>query len=343
MATWTMVPQVRNGVALGELVQVNERSFHFLLNRASTIEASIPVSSPTARRDWLTPGQTELKVYRDSTPLETVFACTSAHLDTDADAPAIQLGFQGIFSYLQDATVYGSTTAYSGTTLPWSFVNTFQGRAGGNYGIVSGVTTGSATSQTRTIEQDEAVSEAIIALAEYQSGFDFAIDTNRALNLWYPKRGSDTGLVLEWGTNVRTFGYDEEAGPGTVVSDARVTGGVGGSIVSATNAATQATYGRREVTRIAAGEALAVTDAYLQTEANTIVAEYAAPLVIPNVVLDQNHPSVAWGLWWLGDIVTFRAQLGQWTDINAKYRIVAVHVTLDDNDNETISFDLNLV
>lgn len=343
MAAWSFIPQTRAGAALGELIQLQDRRLSFQLNRACAISASLSVNHDTARRDWLTPGVTELMVYRDGEALETVFALNAATLTAEGDVPRIDLAWGGIFGYLQDALVLGQVSPYSSTTLPWTWINTYQARTGAVSAITQGTTHGSATSQSRTIQQDEGLAEAIIALAEYQSGFDFRINPSRQLELWYPERGDDNGLVLEWGVNVRSFSYDEDAGPGTIVSDSRVRGGMDdGAVEVGANTTSRTLYGRREASIVAAGE-IDVSGAYLLTVATNVVAERGAPLIIPNVRIDSTHPSVAWGSYWLGDTVTFRARIAGFVEIDTQYRIVGINVDLDDNDNETITLDLNRV
>jgi hypothetical protein len=64
-------------------------------------------------------------------------------------------------------------------------------------------------------------------------------------------------------------------------------------------------------------------------------------LVIPQVQLVRNHSSVTFGTYWLGDTIQFQARLGSMVDIDAAYRIVGIHIDLDENDNETVKLDLN--
>lgn len=343
MPDYRPVMQLRNGAALGELTQAESLSWDFLLNRAPQVTCSVPVSHETATSEWLTPGTTEMVLRRDGEALPAVFALTGRSVTVDSDAPSVDLTFQGIESYLQDALVYAQVAAYSGTTLPWTWINTFQGRTGAGYGIVQGTTTGAATSQTRTIEQDESVLEAIIALAESQGGFDFAINASRELDLWYAQRGSSNGLILEWGTNVVGFTYEENAGPGDIITDVRVTAGAGGTAQTATNSTAQTTYGRREASVVATGEALDVSTTYMSTQAAQIVAERAQPLIIPEVTIDPTHPACEWGTYWLGDTVNFRAQLGNLITVNDDYRIVGIHGSVDENGTESITLDLNPV
>ena len=52
---------------------------------------------------------------------------------------------------------------------------------------------------------------------------------------------------------------------------------------------------------------------------------------------------MAWGSYWLGDTIRFRAAVGSYTTIDSTYRIVAIHVEIDENDNESVTLDLNKV
>lgn len=342
MPEYAFMAMTQHGASeVDELTGLEGRRVDVLLNRPGGVTASLPVSHPTARRELLTPGNTELKVYREGVPIETAFVCTQANPKTQP-VPRLDLGWQGISSLLDDALVYGQTSAFSSTTLPWTWINTYQTRTSGSRSFTAGTTTGTATSQSRTIETDDTITNAINSLAERQNGFDWRLSPSRGLDLWYPQRGSDRGLELVWGENVLSFNFAEPAGPGVLASDARVRGGISNAMQTASRAATRTVYGRREVSIVAAGE-IDVSGAYLAQIAARTVAERAAPPIIPNVVLDSSHSSVAWGEWWLGDTVTFYAKIGEYMTIAEEYRIVGIHIVLDAENNERISLDLNLV
>lgn len=342
--TYQLVIQERNGAQLVELTNAINRRFSFYLNRASEFSCQLPMLAQEANRANITPGTRELVAYRDSTPLETVFALTRANVSADTDEQRIELGFDGIACYLSDALVYGRKAAYTGTTIPWDWINTFQTRTGGSYGITQGTQTGTPASRTRIIEQDANILDEIITLSETGTGFDFAIDTNRAYNEWHTNRGTDNNIKLQYGTNVSAFEYDESTAPGELVTDIRAYGpGTSGAARTASDTTARTLYGRREasIQMMNETEAAVTTNAQLQAFADAAL-DRSAPLIIPQVELVSKHPSIPFGSYWLGDTVAFQARIADYVNIDQKYRIVGIHIDLDDEDNETIKLDLNV-
>lgn len=341
--TYQLVMQERNGAKLVDLVNAAARRFSFYNNRPSEFSCELSMNAPEASRDYIMPGTKELIAYRDGVALETVFALTNATVTADVNEQRIGLEFQGIACYLADALVYARTSAYSGTTVPWTWINAFQTRTDGSYGITQGSQTGTPASRSRTLEQDASVLDEIINLSETGVGFDFAIDANRAYNEWHTQRGSDNGVVLQYGVNVRSFDYDESTAPGEIVTDVRAYGpATSGAPRTASDTTARTTYGRREaaVQYMSEFEDAVVTNGQLQKFADAAL-DRSSPLIIPQVELVTSHSSVPFGSYWLGDTVGFQARIANYVNIDAKYRIVAIHVELDENDNETVKLDLN--
>jgi hypothetical protein len=342
---YQLVMQQRNGPQLVDLLNATNRRFSFLLNRPSEFSCELDASAPEATDDNLQAGTRELIAYRDGEPLETVFALNRIGINVDADQQRIELGFSGIASYFADALVYGRASAYTGTTIPWSWINAFQARTGGSYGITQGAQLGTPASRSRSVGQDASLLDEIITLSESGAGFDFAISTDRAYTEWHTRRGSDQGLILEYGVNVHSFEFEESTAPGELVNEVRVHGPPNsGRPRSASDATSRAVYGRREASLefFSEFEGANVTAGQLQNYANAALNR-SAPLIIPQVRLVETHPSVPFGSYWLGDTINFRARVAQVVTINAEYRIIGIHVDLDENDNETITLDLNAV
>lgn len=342
---YQLVMQERNGAELVDLVNATNRRFSFYLNRPSEFSCELSMNTPEAIRDYITPGTKELIAYRDGYALETVFALTNANVEASENEQRISLEFQGIASYLADALVYGRISAYTGTAIPWTWINTFQTRTGGGYGITQGVQSGTPATRSRIIEQDGSVLDEIINLSETGSGFDFAIDTNRAYNEYHTQRGSDNNIVLQYGINVRSFSYDESTAPGELVTDVRAYGTAGsGKPRTAADTTARTTYGRREasVQYMSEFEDATVTSGQLQNFADAAL-DRSSPLIIPQVQLATSHPSLVFGSYWLGDTVAFQARIASYVNIDADYRIVGIHMELDANDNESIILDLNPV
>lgn len=345
MATWQLIMQQRNGAQLADLLSASNRRLSLYLNRPSEFSCEVPINAPEATRENLEPGTRELVIYRNGIALETVFALNRAAVSAEPDTQRLELGFAGIASYLSDALVLARSNAYTGTTIPWSWINTFQSRTGGSYGITQGAQSGSPASRTRTIEQDGAILDEIINLSESGTGFDFAIDAERQYVEWHPQRGGSPSIVLEYGTNVSAFSYEESTAPGELVTDVRAYGPPSsGKPRVAADTTARTTYGRREasVTYMSESENATVTSGQLQNFADASLTR-SKPLIVPQVQLVADHPSLPWGSYWLGDTVPFQARLGNYVRIEASCRIIGIHVELDENNNETISLDLNTV
>jgi hypothetical protein len=349
MAQWQWITQARNSTAIADVgVALQNRRMTFQLNRPGMASASLRVNDPRARRDTLgglRAGVHELKIHRDGEAQETVFQLATATVAADTDTMRVDFEWQGIASYLQDALLYPQSTAYSGTTLPWTWINTFQTRTGGDYGITQGSVSGTAPTRQKSVTQEAGLFDTIVDMSESDDGFDWAIDTSRGYREWHPTRGSATGLVLEYGVNVTSFGYTESAAPGEILNAGFIIGPPGTQVVTATDTTSRTTYGRREAALSYFGdsEQSTVTTGQLQAHADSAIANRVAPIIIPQVRLHDGHQSIPWGSYWLGDTVTFRADVGAYDQINQLYRIIQIDVELDENDNENITLGLNAV
>lgn len=349
MAQWQAVTQSRNGSAIADVTGLVDRRMLFQLGQPGIFSASLRVNDPRARRDslgGLAPGQHELMLYRDGSAVETVFQLVKADISATADSMRLGFEWHGIASYLQDALVYPQsplTTAYSDTDLPWTWINTFQSRTGGSYGITQGAVTGTPPTRTKSITQEASLFGAINDLANTGAMFDWAINSSRQYVEWHSQRGSDNGLVLEPGVNVAEWSYTEATGPGEIVTDLRVQGPPGTQQVASSDSTARTLYGRREaaITLFSDYEPSSVTTGAIQSHADSAIAARVAPVIVPQIRLVRNHPSVVWGSYWLGDIVTFRVRVGDYDWINAPYRIVQIEVQLDANDNETVTLGVN--
>jgi hypothetical protein len=346
MAQWQFVTQTRNGSPLADVgPALTNRRMTFQLNRPPIVTASISATNPKARRDsdgGLRPGVHEMLMYRDGVAVETVYQLAGVSVAGGSDDQRVELTWLGIASYLQDALVFDQSTAYSSTTLPWTWINTYQTRTN-SYGFLQGSVSGTAPTRQKAITQYAGLFDSILDLAESGAGFDWAIDTNRRYCEWHPTRGSSTGLVLEYGVNVSSYSYEESAAPGEILSDVYVQGPPGSQEVTGSSSTARTTYGRREasLTFFADFEAASVTNGQIQKHADAALASHIAPVIIPRVQLVRSHSSVAWGNYWLGDTITFRATVGNYDSIDTIYRIVQIDVDLDAENDETVTLGLN--
>jgi hypothetical protein len=345
-AQWQWITQARNGAQIADVTGLANRRMLFQENQPGMVSAGLRVNDMRARRDdlgGLAPGQHELKVYRNGEPIETVFQMTDVNVSGNANTMSLAFEWAGIASYLQDALVLPQATMFSSTTLPWTWINTFQSRTGGSYGITQGTVSGTAPNRQKLVSSETGLLAAINDLAGTGDGFSWAIDTNRAYREWHSTRGADNGIVLEPGVNVLDWSFGESTKPGELVSDLFVNGPPGTQQVTASDSTTRTLYGRREaaVTMFSDVEASSVTDGQLKANADAGIASRVTPMIIPQIKLKSGHQSIPWGSYWLGDIVTFRVRIGNYDWINQPYRIVQIEVSLDANNNEAITLGVN--
>lgn len=108
----------------------------------------------------------------------------------------------------------GDTLTYTGTDqaeIAWGLVSSTQARTAGGLGISKGWTgtTPTGVNRDRTYEVRDSVGERIQELSEVINGFDWGVTPISAaglqLDVWYPQRGADRGVVLEAGGLVKAW------------------------------------------------------------------------------------------------------------------------------------------
>lgn len=345
MADWRFVSQryLTTGAVepLGEITDLAGVSMSFYLNRPGTFQASLRIESEQADPFFIEAGTRELVLYRDGELIDEGFRISTVAAASDANTTRLSLTGDGFGSYLQDMLVWagGGFTSTGQAQAAWDWINTAQTRTGGGFGITQGTVPSTDTSRTMSITDDTELLEAVIRLAERDGGFDFHVDAGRVFQTYYPSRGRSNGVVFDSDANVISWGVTEEAGPGTIVNNVRIRGGVGSSVQSAANTSSRATYGRREASIQYSG---VISDSTtLSNYADRVVADRGEPVSVPTLEVDTDHAASPWGSFWIGDTVIVRLRAGSMVNLDGSYRIVAIHVNLDDAGNETVRVEVN--
>ena len=335
--------QERNGDAILDAIDLEERRFGFRLNRPAYAEAALRNNARAATVQALTPGKTEAIIYRNGVPLETVFQLARSEFEGDADKVRLGLQWQGIMSYLQAAVIHGGTSQGSTgqSRLAWNRINNWQSRTGANYGITDGGAPGTDPNKSASWDEDTELLEAIIAQSERANGYDFALDAQRRWQTYYPQRGEDKSseIVLDYGVHIAGFSFAADTSPGRLVTDARVSGGEG-AIATAASASARTTYGRREAS-VQYSDVISDTSP-LQQYADSIIERRASVSQIPQVRLTRNNfGGYPFGTFWLGDTVRVRIAAGRLVNIDQPMRIVGIDFELDENGNEDVTLTFN--
>jgi len=227
--------------------------------------------------------------------------------------------------------------------IAWVLLNNTQVRPGGNLGISKGVGFGGDNQwyRDRTYVLGDSIGDLLQQLSEVDNGFDWSIDpvdaSSLKLNLWHPFRGTDRGVVLEYGGLIRA--YHRETDPGAYANQIRITGDT--AVLPAAG-----------VTRVAADIATrpeGIWDGVYGTDIQTATTlndradwQLANAQLVP-VTYSLTFKVNGWGgpdHVWLGDTVETVIKSGR-LNVDAKYRVFEIAITLDENGNETVVIQVN--
>lgn len=125
-----------------------------------------------------------------------------------------------------------STLTYTGqdqALIAWNLLQATQTRTGGDLGISRGIGQVTGIVRDRTYEAGDKIGEQLQALSEVIDGFDWDInpagESAQTLDIYYPQRGTDRGVVLEYGGLVDKV--QRQIDPGDYGNALRMTGADG--------------------------------------------------------------------------------------------------------------------
>lgn len=231
-------------------------------------------------------------------------------------------------------------TATDQAEIAWGLLQQTQARVGGDLGISKGWsgTTPTGVFRDRTYELRDPIGERIQELSEVIDGFDWDISPVSAsgleLDIWYPQRGSDRGVVLEYGGLVASASV--EVNPGDYANAISMTGD--------DNATPPVTAVDREASDLAGrpegrwdkafGDTGLTTQAALDERADWQIA--TSQIVTPTITLTLRQD--AWegpDHIWLGDPVQVVIVSGG-LYVNESLRVYEMAFGIGDNGDESV-------
>lgn len=225
-------------------------------------------------------------------------------------------------------------TAVDQASIAWQLVNTSQGRPAGDWGITQGLGSTSGTTRTREVDPGKPILQELESLARLNNGFEWQISPDLELDRWYPERGADNGVVIDWGGRAKSATRTlDPAGFGNAVL---VTGADTTSpVVETTTDIATDDRGRWEITQsypnIKRQTTLDARALWLVDQTSTIRPAWKVDL----------HP----GRWegpdhlWIGDTIRWVCKSGRLA-VNSLHRVAELAVDIDDNDTEQVSLGL---
>jgi hypothetical protein len=216
--------------------------------------------------------------------------------------------------------------------IVWTLVNATQTRPGGNLGITRGVIP-QTQPRDRQFEAGAVTGEVIDSLSQVINGFDWQVDELRRLNIYYPRRGSDAGVTLEYGAAVTQL--DRTSGSGDYANVVRVIGaeGTAARTVAAATIATDP-RGRWE-------SSTADPDLLLQSTVNDRASRFLADRAdMRETYTAQLVPGFfRRSVIGPGDVATLVVRSGR-LQIADKVRVTEVAVDADESGNDTTKLAL---
>lgn len=233
---WQLVIGPASGGHELALTEATGRRYTARLNEASDLSFGIDGRHPQAAAIEELSTDVHL-LYSDADGTQILDRCRVGPTgdDIDTDAHRVEVACLDYVGVLNRRFLYsGHTLTYAGVDqaeIAWGMINDTQNRLRGDLGITKGWTGTSPTGVTRdrTYEARDSIGERIQELSEVINGFDWDITPTSAsglrLDVWYPERGSDRGVVLVLGglaANVR-----RELNPSDYANAIQYSGGEG--------------------------------------------------------------------------------------------------------------------
>lgn len=222
--------------------------------------------------------------------------------------------------------------ATEATEMAWQLIADAQALPNGDLGIVAGDLPASVA-RTRRWDTPTSVAAAVQELADLDDGFDWSLTPQQAgegdglrWDAWWPRQGTDAGVVLEWGRNVTGVGFQGSAGAIRNRVTARTTQQVA---VTAEALTSQGLHRLREG-ELSAGD---LDDA-------GVLADLAAGGLRPQVRLlprlTCTPDAVTLDDLGIGDTVQVEVRHG-WLQISGPMRVEQIDVTVTDEGSEQLA------
>ena len=209
-----------------------------------------------------------------------------------------------------------------------------QARANGNYGITQGVGATTGVSREILLRVGDSIGDTIQDISELSSGFDWDVSPGKLLNVYYPNRGLNNGVGLEYGKTVQSFTRTKASG--AFANDTLATGGSATIPASYTSGTVGAdAMGRWDVTEsfpsISIQATLASRATFIGQQKAQLLPTYNVQLV-PGFWKGESHIG-------RGDTVRLRVKRGRVND-NALFRVNDISVELGNDGADSVRLGL---
>lgn len=334
---YRLIVKDADGNNLGEFEKYKNLKFTKRLNNYGECSFSVPVNDPKiasliALRIY------SVHIYRDDVLLWAgEQAVRQGNLDDKGGNWATITCYDWFEQWFSRYTAEEVTfTGIDAGQIAWDMIDTAQGEANGDFGIIEG--TIEATQDRDRTYYNQNIGEAIVNLSNVINGFDFEINTSKVFNV-ASVIGVDRSdeLILEYGRNIRSIRITEDfskpVNRGIVIGDS---GTFAEPLrVERDNVPSQVLYKIREDL---SNEMSVSETATLEEKGDAMLRKYQEPLIkISMEIVRGATPTIA--DFAIGDIIKLVIKTGIY-DMNEDFRIFEWGVSWDQNDTETLSLTL---
>lgn len=277
---------------------------------------------------------TDLVVYRNGTKIfrgrittEQDSIGTSNHVSSFS-----AVDYRGLLDYrlVEPALTW---TGVDQGAIAWDLVSHTQAKGEGALGITQGLGVTSGTLRDRTAEVGTKIGEALTSLGRLQNGFEWTINPELELDRWYPRRGANNGVQLDYGGLIASL--TRNLTPAQFANVVVVGGSNETTPVQETKGGSFGNQGRWEQFR---GYPTIKEQATLDDRASWLLSELA--LVKPGYSCQMTP-----GAWegpeqlWIGDTVGLQVTSGRLA-VDVPQRVVTLGLEVTDSDNEVLYLGL---
>ena len=333
-----------SGALIDEISDISEsRGYEITRNGVETLDFSIDLDKLEERMTEigedayavLEPYATDIIVKKNGVPLFGVHVYDRTYT-LSSDKRKVGIKADGFLNLFKDRYITKEYEDESMTAIAWDLIDTTQDETNGDFGVTLGGDQYTTALRDRTYE-DKNIKDAIIQQTDILgSEFDFKFTWDKEFKT-YENIGNDRpDIILSYPEDITEVSIPDSAA--SLANRVRAIGsGVGDNIVSISNNLTsQVNYKLRE-------KVMLYNDVSVQ---NTLDENSARDLSLVDAVLNIPKitlPGSALDLTdvWIGDRVKVIIKGIPSLPINGMYRIEKIKVALDDNDQETITLDLD--
>lgn len=243
--------------------------------------------------------------------------------------------YRGMLGYRTVGDAPVSFTAEDQADIAWELIDATQNSTGGDWGITPGVIP-AGTPRDAMFPAGKSIRSAIDEIARLQGGFEWEIDPELQLNIWTPRRGSDTGVVLDFAGGAVSE-VKQSLEPARFGNAVIVTGSGTGTVVPVldeTDDLPTDPRGRWELVESfpSVEEQTRLDERAPQTLA--AASQFSAPFTVTLRPLRWDGRSHLW----VGDIAGLRVGSGALT--SERVRVAEISVTPGDDGTETVRLGL---